>query len=248
MEPYVLDETDDFAVVFKPPRMHCVPLKNGGDTLLDWYAGVFPPVMDLVGRREGEGGLLHRLDFETQGLVLFAKTQNALGFLQVLQEQGNFIKEYSAICQKTILTNSTFPPPPEFSLCEGSAIESYFRPFGPGRKQVRPVTEAAAQSRKTRKEIAQDQGGYYRTEIVNVIENDHYALSLRLRRGFRHQIRCHLAWIGCPVLNDPIYGALSADCKAEAFLALRSHGLCFSDPRNGKAHEYRVGELGVVDL
>jgi 23S rRNA pseudouridine1911/1915/1917 synthase len=53
--------------------MHSVPLKNGGDTLLDWYAGIFPPVMDMCGRKEGEGGLLHRLDFETQGLVLFAK-------------------------------------------------------------------------------------------------------------------------------------------------------------------------------
>jgi 23S rRNA pseudouridine1911/1915/1917 synthase len=176
--------------------------------------------------------------------VLFAKNQNVLDSLRESQEQGNFIKEYSAICQKTILANSTFPPPPEFSLQHGSAIESYFRPFGPGRKQVRPVIDSA-QNRKNHHEIAKDQGGYYRTEIVNVIENDHYVLSLRLRRGFRHQIRCHLAWIGCPVLNDPVYGASSADCmSADGFLALRSHGLFFNDPRNGKAREYRVGELG----
>jgi 23S rRNA pseudouridine1911/1915/1917 synthase len=240
MEPYVMDETDDFAVVFKPPRMHCVPLRNGGDTLLDWYAGVFPPVMDLSGRREGEGGLLHRLDFETQGLVLFAKNQNALEFFQAQQEQGNFSKEYSAICEKNISINSSFPPPPEFPLRLGTVIESYFRPFGPGRKEVRPLTDAVVQGRKAAfKEIAKDQGGYYRTEIVNVIENEYYALSLRLRRGFRHQIRCHLAWIGCPVQNDPIYG----QAPVNSFLSLRSHALFFNDPRNGKPREYRIEPL-----
>jgi 23S rRNA pseudouridine1911/1915/1917 synthase len=239
MKPYVLDETDDFAVVFKPPRMHCVPLRDSGDTLLDWYAGIFPPVMDISGRKNGEGGLLHRLDFETQGLVLLAKNQSALDFLQALQEQGNFIKEYSAICQKTISLNSTFPPPPELCLREGSAIESYFRPFGPGRKQVRPLTDAAQGRKNARTEIAKDQGGYYRTEIVNVIKNEHYALSLRLKRGFRHQIRCHLAWIGCPVHNDQVYGQSSA----EGFLALRSHKLFFTDPRRGHPREYGIDPI-----
>jgi 23S rRNA pseudouridine1911/1915/1917 synthase len=245
MKPYVLDETDDFAVVFKPPRMHSIPLRNDDDTLLGWYAGIFPPVMDMCGRKEGEGGLLHRLDFETQGLVLFAKNQNALDFLRVSQEQGNFIKEYSAICQKTISTNSSFPPPPfnASSVQKGSAIESYFRPFGPGRKQVRPVTDAGLEGRKSaRYEIAQDRGAYYRTEIVNSIENEHYILGLRLRRGFRHQIRCHLAWIGCPVLNDPVYG----ESPVNGLLALRSHGLFFTDPRSGKPREYRIEPLITI--
>jgi 23S rRNA pseudouridine1911/1915/1917 synthase len=232
--PTIIDETEDFAVVFKPPRMHCVPLRNGGDTLLDWYVGMCPAVMDMRGRKEGEGGLLHRLDFETQGLVLFAKNQNAFDFLRALQEQGNFIKEYSAVCNKIISLNSTFPPPPELALREACAIESYFRPFGPGRKQVRPVTDAAAQSRKIR--LAKDQGGCYRTEIVNVVENACYSFTLRIRRGFRHQIRCHLAWIGRPVQNDPVYG----EAPADGFLALRSHGLFFTDPHGGKAREYRI--------
>jgi 23S rRNA pseudouridine1911/1915/1917 synthase len=239
MKPYILDETEDFAAVFKPPQMHCAPLRNGGDTLLEWYAGMCPQVMEVSGRKEGEGGLLHRLDFETQGLVLFAKNKDAFERIQALQEQGNFIKEYSAICHKNVSIDSTFPPPPEFSLRNGSAIESYFRPFGPGRKQVRPVTDSAFQSRKTRHEIAQDQGGYYRTEIVNVIENGHYALSLRLKRGFRHQIRCHLAWIGRPVQNDPLY----CPSPADGLLALRSHALFFTDPRTGTPREYRIDPL-----
>ena len=138
-KPFVLDETEDFAVVYKPPRMHSVPLKDsGGNTLLEWYAAVFPPVMELSDRK----GMLHRLDFETQGLVLFAKNQPSLDYLLKLQDEGNFIKEYSAVCHKNSALPSSFPTPPfNFSLAEFSegterAVESFFRPFGPGRKQV----------------------------------------------------------------------------------------------------------------
>ena len=249
--PFVLDETGDFAVVYKPPRMHSAPLKNGiGDTLLDWYAALFPPVMELSGRQGGGGGLLHRLDFETHGLVLFAKNQQALDFLLIQQDQGNFIKEYSAICQKAGAAPASFPPPPCQLLPAvspppaGSAIESFFRPFGPGRKQVRPVTDDSKGRKAARNEIAKDHGGYYRTEIVNIsdniTDNGHYAFTLRLKRGFRHQIRCHLAWIGCPVVNDPIYGEQPA---ADGFLALRSHALFFPDPESGRQREYRVEGL-----
>jgi len=229
-EPSILDETGDFAVVYKPPRMHSAPLKHsGGDTLLDWYAAQYP-----LG---GEGGLLHRLDFETHGLVLFAKNQPSLDFLLTQQEQGNFIKEYSAICQKFAVASASFPPPPFAVSPElaGSAIESFFRPFGPGRKQVRPVTND-----NTQKEIAKDRGGHYRTEIVNITDNEYCTFTVRLKRGFRHQIRCHLAWIGCPVVNDPIYGAQPA---ADGFLALRSHALFFPDPTSGKQREYRIEPL-----
>jgi len=250
-KPYVLDETEDFAIVYKPPRMHSVPLKNSGsDTLLEWYAALFPPLMELSDRRGGKGGILHRLDFETQGLVLFAKNQPALDHLLKLQDEGNFIKEYSAVCHKNYTLPSSFPAPPfQFSLAEfpgqaSLAVESFFRPFGPGRKQVRPVTDACGKGQKnTHKEIAKDQDGYYRTEIINyrVTGDGYYILVIKLKRGFRHQIRCHLAWIGCPVLNDPLYG----DRPASGFLALRSSGLIFTDLHGGKPREYRIEPLEI---
>jgi len=244
-KPYILDETEDFAVVYKPPRMHSVPGKSGGGTLLDWYAQVFPPVMELSNRM---GGMLHRLDFETQGLILFAKNQPSLDYLLTLQDEGNFIKEYSAICHKNSALPSSFPNPPfNFSLAEfpgqtNFTIESFFRPFGPGRKEVRPLTDAGVQNRKiARNDIAKDRGGCYRTEIINVTEDGYYTFTIRLKRGFRHQIRCHLAWIGCPVLNDPLYGQQPAD----GFLALRSNALMFTDPRDGKPREYRIEPLEI---
>jgi 23S rRNA pseudouridine1911/1915/1917 synthase len=221
--PVICYETDDFAVVYKPPRMHCAPLRHGGETLLGWYANFFPAVMDLTGRKKGEGGLLHRLDFETQGLVLFAKNQCSLDYLLTQQNEGKFIKEYNAIVSDNRVLHAPF------------FIESYFRPFGPGRKMVRPVTDENC----AYKDVAKDKGVFYRTEIVSVTETeqqDLYAVTAKLARGFRHQVRCHLAWIGCPVLNDPLYGEGNAD----GFLALRACGLYFSDPQNHEPREYRV--------
>ncbi|MDR0315953.1 MAG: RNA pseudouridine synthase [Treponema sp.] len=245
--PYILDETNDFAVVYKPPRMHCASHKNNtAPALLDWYAAVFPPVLDISGRKTGEGGLIHRLDFETQGLTLFAKNQQTFEFFLALQEAGSFIKEYSALCRKAAFSLAGFPPAPDLPSilpdlsAEPFSINSFFRPYGPGRKAVRPILEPLKG-----REIAADQGGCYRTEIIGIEEN---IFTLRLRRGFRHQIRCHLAWIGRPIVNDPLYGPEAANPKDtpydSGFLALRSHGLFFIDPSTNEPREYRIAPLG----
>jgi 23S rRNA pseudouridine1911/1915/1917 synthase len=253
--PYIVDETEDYAIVFKPPRMHCAPqsgpqcdlLQSGplqsNRTLFDWYAAIFPAVANIAGRKQG-GGLLHRLDFETQGLTLFAKKQSFADELLTQQRNGNFIKEYSAICVVSARKDSSFPPLPaglpplNGSLSSGFGIESFFRPYGPGRKQVRPVIEAQAAARY---EIA---SCCYRTEIVNVSKTgDMYAFTLRLARGFRHQIRCHLAWIGFPIANDPLYGvALRIDLPCGNFLALRASVIAFTD-LSGKVKECRIEPL-----
>ena len=78
--------------------------------------------------------------------------------------------------------------------------------------------------------------------IDNITNNGHYTFTVRLKRGFRHQIRCHLAWIGCPVVNDPVYGGQPAD----GFLALRSHALFFPDPASGRQREYRIEALSPL--
>jgi 23S rRNA pseudouridine1911/1915/1917 synthase len=236
-KPYILEETGDYAVVFKPPKMHSVPLKQkGGDTLIDWHA---------EGRRLdnglADGGLVHRLDFETHGLALFAKNPKSFEFFKDLQERGEFAKEYSAVCENTINTLPGFPPPPVFLNSSPSPdkpliISSYFRPFGPGRKQVRPVIDGG----KKHHEIARDNGGFYRTEITG--KGGCRNFTLRIKRGFRHQIRCHLCWIGCPILGDPLYSQIQSN-EQEQPLALRSHALFFTDPSTGKKREYRIDSI-----
>jgi 23S rRNA pseudouridine1911/1915/1917 synthase len=247
--PRLMAETEDFAVLYKPPRIHCVPLRAGeGGTLLEWYARFFPPVLELRGRQALDGGILHRLDYETQGLVLAAKHQNALELLLAQQEEGRFLKEYCALTAlHTISPLRAFPPPPQFSGETPFFIRSCFRPYGPGRKMVRPLTGL-----KKGGESAGDRGRTYATEIsaVEELQGGCRRFILRLKRGFRHQIRCHLAWLGCPILGDPLYGNVAdrAETAApgalpEGVLALRAQGLFFFDPRSGKPCEYRIPPL-----
>ncbi|MDR1617786.1 MAG: RNA pseudouridine synthase [Treponema sp.] len=250
-EPVLVDETDGYAILYKPPRFHCVPLAaGGGGTLLEWYARRFPPVLDLRGKKGAGGGMVHRLDYETSGLVLAARNQGALDFFLSLQEEGKFVKEYGALSRKAAGTRPGFPPPPETPLGSGSfrpfVIESFFRPYGPGRKTVRPLTEPARYGR----EYASDRGGFYRTELrgAEAREDGSLRFTLRILRGFRHQIRCHLAWTGWPVLNDPLYGpggaADGAVSPPESFLALRAQALYFFDPRDGRPLEFHIPPVG----
>jgi 23S rRNA pseudouridine1911/1915/1917 synthase len=253
--PFVLVENDDFAVVYKPPRIHCVPLKPGeGNTLLEWYADLFPPVMGLRGKKPLEGGILHRLDYETRGLVLFGKNQAALDSLRAQQEGGRFLKEYKALTiAEYIPPPPGFPPPPGLPPAVPFRIASYFRPYGPGRKTVRPVVVG-----RPGREGAGDRGYPYETEVLEAADpvDGRRCFTLRIKRGFRHQIRCHLAWLGYPIAGDRLYGTGGADGTAPPVstdelppplpddrLALRAQALYFFDPRGGAPLEFRLPSL-----
>ncbi|MDR2068406.1 MAG: RNA pseudouridine synthase [Spirochaetaceae bacterium] len=264
----VLDETSDYAVVYKPPRMHGAPLRNGeSGTLLNWYALLFPPVLTILGRRPQEGGLLHRLDYATHGLVLFAKTQSAMDILQTQQEGGLFVKEYGALSMGNTagLKLSGFPPIDTVNPAD-NAIESAFRAYGQGRKAVRPVIFPGNREKPGKKKnIALDRGYPYKTEIPEriALEGGLY-FSLRIVRGFRHQIRCHLSWIGCPIVNDRLYGGVSMEWPAGVpageesppgdpalgggDLALRAQGLFFYDPASREPRSYTIPSIKDTPL
>jgi 23S rRNA pseudouridine1911/1915/1917 synthase len=241
LAPSFLETAKDFLLIYKPPRMHCSPGK--GPCLLDWAAESFPEIKDLRGRRPGEGGLLHRLDFETRGLVLIARRQEALDALLRQQEEGVFTKDYAALSAGGGPGLPGFPPVPGDLLPfqppspgQPLIVESPFRAWGPGRKAVRPgfPPDRGGSTKKARRS-ALDRGLPYRTEITALErEGDLFRFQVRLRRGFRHQIRCHLAWLGFPLLNDGLYGGEDRG----GFLALSAQGLSFLDPSTGEERRF----------
>ena len=244
-EPCILKETPAYLLVYKPPGMHSAPLRNRGPSLAGWCAALFPEITEIRGRTAGEGGLLHRLDRETHGLVLLARNQKSYDCLLEQQREGLIQKEYGALAARSSLLLPGFPPPapvPGASLrgapLRGTVIESGFRAYGPGRRQVRPLVCSPAP------EAARDQGGNYRTEIlesswVGELASGCGVLSLRLRicRGFRHQIRCHLAWTGFPILNDPLSGGAQTPGSR---MALYAQALVFFDPMTGEKTEFSI--------
>ena len=248
--PQLLADEKDFLLVYKPPRMHAAPQASsgGGETMLDWCVARFPEVADITGRKEGEGGLLHRLDYDTHGLMLIARNSKGMEALLAQQKDGRIIKEYSALTAEKEVALPGFPkerpcfPTGELTLpeCENGIklrIESAFRPYGPGRKAVRPV-------------LSGGDGKLYMTEILEcrpVSEENlshYYSFKLRLRKGFRHQIRCHLAWLGLPILNDCIYGG--PPFGNGGLLALRAISIAFIDPSSGQERSYSIPDLSAA--
>ncbi len=252
-EPSVAAADGSLIAVYKPPRMHTAPGASGG-SLCTWLFERFPDAASAGrsgGRAAGEGGLLHRLDYETSGLVLFARTQAAFERLLADQEQGRFRKEYllRASCTEFPGLQGSRPAralPLGVPACEweaalagrelaslaailggnpGARIESSFRRYGPGAARVACIGEGG------RGKAAQVAAKTYATLFLGAeASEERLELSVALDLGFRHQIRAHLAWIGLPILGDPLYRGDPAP-----WLRLLAFRLRFTHPATGEA-------------
>lgn len=195
-------EKEPFLIVYKPHNLPTAPLSdNDQNNLLAYCINLYPQIKNVNGRKTCEYGLVHRIDTVTDGLVLIAVTQMFYDYILTEQKKNNFIKYYRAECLE-IKSDNTFPEN-NINICENKKIivSSFFRYFGPGNKEVRPVLE------NSNKKILSKVGKLtlYQTEIVLKRENNSIKAFCCLSNGFKHQVRCHLAWIGFPIKNDPVY-------------------------------------------
>ena len=142
-----------FAVIYKPQGLPSAPLKGRtGEDAFSFAADIFPELKKVHGKNEIECGLLHRIDTDTQGLLMAAATQEAYDFMCSAQKEGKFIKTYRANCifnPDNAKTLGGFPP--SFDLFGGykqkdADVNSFFRNYGIGQKEVRPVTEYSSDS------------------------------------------------------------------------------------------------------
>jgi 23S rRNA pseudouridine1911/1915/1917 synthase len=252
IEPKTIDVKPGYLVAYKPPRMHSVFLKKrrgAEETLLDWCFRHYPETAEVRGRNPWEGGIVHRLDYETEGLVLFARTQEAMDAFLVQQREGRFTKIYGALSGGIMERLPGYPPRPveePFHGVNPGVIESEFRPYGPGRKAARPaIIKPGAPAEKI-----------YRTGVLGVERSKGFtAFTVRIQRGFRHQIRCHLAWLGFPLVNDRLYGGVILGIyrplawelsPVQLFLALRAQGVSFDDPVSGERREYVLPPIAAL--
>jgi 23S rRNA pseudouridine1911/1915/1917 synthase len=192
----VLYEDAELLAVDKPAGLHTAPLRPGeAGTLLGQLIERYPEVAQVPGRKPQEPGLLHRLDRDTSGLVVVARTPAA--FLELLGQfrAGRTRKEYLAVCL----------PAAEVKPADRFLLASRFAPFGPGRRKVRVVPVGAPQARGRGRRQASLKS--YRTE-AQVVEAHGGLVLVRavIRRGFRHQVRAHLSHLGLPIVGDELYG------------------------------------------
>jgi 23S rRNA pseudouridine1911/1915/1917 synthase len=193
--PAVLFEDENLIALDKPAGMHSAPLRVGETgTLLAWVIERFPEVSSLPGVKAVEPGLVHRLDRDTSGIVVVARTPEAFSVLRAQFESGEARKEYRAVCRST-----AGPGAPQ-----RLSVQSRFAPFGPGRRMVRVVLPETRGARVLREASLV----VYSTEArIEARRGERVLLSVELRVGFRHQVRAHLAHLGFPIYGDPLYGA-----------------------------------------
>ena len=219
-------EASPFLIIKKPRGMSSAPLsEEEKNCAASVAASLFPSLKNVKGKKPYEYGLIHRLDTEASGLLLIAATDEAYAFLSEAQRKGDFIKTYCALCsddEANAASLGGFPKAPRMGLLkkgDAFSVSSYFRAYGKGRKSVRPVTEdsnAAALKKK---------GAALYTTRIKIAERMQGGViaECSIARGFRHQVRCHLAWNGLPVVGDELYnarfggGPLEFECVALEF-------------------------------
>lgn len=144
---------------------------------------------------------VHRLDAETSGVLLFAKTPGALKVLSELFETRKVEKKYLAVVEGT--------PREQKWICSEKIGQE---PGVHGRMKVDPQTGKEAQTEFTVLQVA----------------NNHALVEARPLTGRMHQIRVHLAASNTPVLGDAMYGKKRIGEKPA--MALRAIELSYPDP------------------
>lgn len=211
-------EIEPFLVINKPSGLPSAPLKNlEEDCALTQAIKFYPEILQIKGKKEIEYGLLHRLDTVTSGLLLIALNQEFYDYLQMIQNENRFIKTYYAICDIDSSKQEGFPEfPYKIELVKNFSItiESFFRSYGKGKKEVRPVIGNSNSYADKKANLSKK---YYTN--IKIISTNYKQCSIecQITQGFRHQVRNHLAWCGLPIKGDTLYNKNSKETEIKFY-------------------------------
>ena len=189
MEPTILFENDDVLVIDKPSGMRVHNDAHAeGETVADWFlrrqpaaAGVGETQSLPDGTLLERSGVVHRLDRDTSGVLILAKTQTAYEHLKTQFHDRIAKKEYRAFVYGLMKD-------------KWGTID---RPIGRSAKS--PKLRSAQRGAKGTLRDAVTQW-----ELIGQ-SYTHAYLKLRPKTGRTHQLRTHLKAVDRPIVMDPLY-------------------------------------------
>ncbi len=215
----IVYEDDVLLVIDKPAGMVVHPgAGHTSGTLVNAVLAHCPQITDVGGA--GRAGIVHRLDKDTSGLLLIAKDDATHAALQRQFKRRQVAKTYLALVEDQVQ--------PREGIIEA--------PVGRDKRQ--------------RKKMAVVHRGRKAQTTYRVIEYfaNHTLLEVRPHTGRTHQVRVHLAWLGYPIVGDPVYGRRRQRLlKSRHFL--HAARLRFTHPATGEEVEFEASlppELGAV--
>ena len=196
-------EDEDLLVVDKPAGIVVHPAPGHATGTL---------VHGLLGRVGGgeeaeRPGIVHRLDRDTSGLLVVARTEDAYNGLRNLVQKRELERRYKALVRGTPQSRR-------------GRIEA---PIGRDRHEP---TRMSLDTDTPRDAVTH-------FEVERLLDG-HALLDVRLETGRTHQIRVHLAAIGLPVVGDPVYGVRAPELARQFLHAWR---LAFEHPLTGETVE-----------
>ncbi len=200
----IVYEDDALLVINKPSGLVVHPSKTY--TLPTLLHGILDRLKDPDAFVKKErAGIVHRIDKDTSGLLVVAKTPEVLKTLQTSLKAHEIKRTYIALCDGVIPHN------------KGT------------------INAPIGRHEKKRKQMTVRSGGKESITHFTVKERfeDHTLVQLNLETGRTHQIRVHLAYINYPVVGDPTYGLKRY--KDEGFNQyLHAAELSFTHPVSGE--------------